>query len=161
MKHLINSLSDTTLLAQALEQTQSQSQHQEPDRAAELDAVERELRKARTTIDRYLRAFEAGSIPEDVCGERLRELREQVAGLEDQRTRLAEEPTEPERPALAELKALARKLKRALATQDPPRVKELLRDTVDHIAVESRGNIYPVIRVPMVRIQGDQVGLCN
>jgi hypothetical protein len=34
------------------------------------------------TIDKYLRAFEDGTMPPDACGPRIGELREKIAGLE-------------------------------------------------------------------------------
>lgn len=87
----------------------------------------------------------------------MRELREQVAGLEDQRAQLADAATQPERPSLGEIDRLADELARALSHEEPPRIKEVLRGVIDHIAVESRESIRPVIRVPLVRIQGDRV----
>lgn len=91
----------------------------------------------------------------------MRELREQVAGLEDQRAQLADAATQPERPSLGEIDRLADELARALSHEEPPRIKEVLRGVIDHIAVESRESIRPVIRVPLVRIQGDRVGVAS
>jgi site-specific DNA recombinase len=156
--HILTHLANKNFLTDALDEAQTVLDSERPDRQLELAAIDLEFRKAQATIDRYLRAFEAGSIPEDVCGERLRDLREQAARLADQRGRLSDEVAEPERPSLDAIERLAVELAEALARDDSPRIKDVLRRVIDHIAVESRDKLHPVIRVPLVRIQGDQVG---
>jgi hypothetical protein len=54
-------------------------------RPAELDVVEAELAKTEHAIDRYLAAFERGTIDDHVVAERLRELRDKSKQLPNHR----------------------------------------------------------------------------
>ena len=62
-----------------------------PKLEAQLASIEAEIQKAEGAIDRYLHAFEAGTLPEAQCGERLRALAQKLAELRNRRDDLGHE----------------------------------------------------------------------
>ena len=104
--------------------------------------------KIERSIDRYLRAFEAGTLPEAACS-RIKALSEQVLVIRRHRDQLDDESDEPPVPGSpAELSELRSRVREAIATGSPAVVKELLGALVHEIRVESRRAIRPVFRVP-------------
>jgi site-specific DNA recombinase len=116
---------------------------------AERASLDAELKKIEDSIDRYLQAFEAGTLPEAACAHRIRGLREQSIALGRHRDELDEvfdSPAVP--PTPGELSELASRVREAVETGAPAIVKELLRTLIHEIRVESRRAIRPVFRVP-------------
>jgi site-specific DNA recombinase len=81
VRALLETYQHTDLFDQAAAQAAaSRSAHLDRYRG-ELTSVRTKLRDAQQAIDRYLAAFERGTMPEDMCGPRLTELRVQQAQL--------------------------------------------------------------------------------
>jgi hypothetical protein len=124
-----------------------------------LAAVESQLREMRAGVDRYLRAFETGAMDPQLCGERLVDLKAQLTGLERRRLELTDAlAADPAKPSVKDTQAAARQLARELEKAPRPKVKTLLRRLIDHLSVESRAVIHPVIRVPLVSTTTRWVG---
>jgi hypothetical protein len=87
-------------------------------------------------LDRYFRAFEAGTMPEDTCAT-------------------------PMTPDTAALNAVADRLDQVIETGDPDQAKALLRILIAQLRVNSRSEILPTYSVgaPVVCAQTSSVGI--
>ena len=103
----------------------------------ELAATDAQLRETTAAIDRYLRAFEAGTMPETICAPRLAELSERRAELIDRQRELAlrAKASVPTLPGAGELHAIADQLRQAIAHGSPEVVKWFLGELIDRIEV--------------------------
>ncbi len=154
---LVTTFSDTDLFARAAAEARGRAGADGDRRDAQLVAVDVELHKAEAGIDRYLRAFESGSMPESVCGKRLKALGTQADALRVRRQELADTtdaeavvtPTEDDLTALRDLVA------DAVANGSPAAVKALLQALVHEIRVDSRHAIQPIFRLPTL---GERLG---
>ncbi len=66
---------------------------QRPKREAEVARLDAELRKVNHTLDRYFRAFEEQTMPEQACAPRITELTRRLSELEARRAELAADKT--------------------------------------------------------------------
>lgn len=112
--------------------------------------VEAEIVKAEQAIERYLLAFEAGTLPEDQCGARIRNLGAKTAELRDRRAQLtgALDASVPQPPTAEELDALRVDLSQGLQTGTDADRKALMQKLVNEIRVEGRDHIKPTFKVP-------------
>jgi hypothetical protein len=94
-----------------------------------LDAVRDELTETRAALDRYFRAFEVGTMPEDTCAPRIASLSEQAKDSNRGPAKLAvqQDDEQPERASAADLDALRGNLRAALNESSPVRVKGVLK----------------------------------
>jgi hypothetical protein len=104
----------------------------------ELAALDAELAKVEVGIDRYLRAFETGAMPEAICGERVKALGSQSTALRARREVLSDEMDEADLtgPSPEELSVLRDRVAEALASGDPAPVKTLLQALIHEIRVD-------------------------
>ncbi|MGH3570008.1 MAG: recombinase zinc beta ribbon domain-containing protein [Pseudonocardia sp.] len=95
------------LIRDAITAEQGQHRAAHADRHAELAAVDNELAKTGQAIDRYLSAFERGTMDEELVADRLAELPTKTKQLRIRRHDLTlaldDEPTAPEPATLAEV----------------------------------------------------------
>jgi hypothetical protein len=124
------------------------------EQQGEITAVQSKLAETRAAMDRYFRAFEADTIPEDTCAPRIAALSEEAKALEVRAAELAahEDDEQPERAMPAELDTLRSKLRAALNDSTLTRSRTTLQAMIDGIRVHARDNIEPTFRVPAVRI---------
>jgi len=117
----------------------------------ELHALDAELAKVEAGIDRYLRAFETGAMPEALCGERVKALGAQATALRARREQLADEMEDADltAPTPEELSVLRERVAEAVAQGSSGPVKALLQALIHEIRVDSRGVIHPTFRVPL------------
>jgi site-specific DNA recombinase len=87
-----------TLIRDAITTAQAQHRAAHTDRRAELAAVEADLTKTGQTIDRYLAAFERGTMDEDLIADRLTQLRTKTTQLRARRDELTLTPPHPSPP---------------------------------------------------------------
>ncbi|MHB1721227.1 MAG: recombinase family protein [Acidimicrobiales bacterium] len=116
-----------------------------------LAALDAELAKVESGIDRYLRAFETGAMPEALCGERVKALGAQATALRARREQLADEMEDADltAPTPEELWALRQRVAEAVAQGSAGPVKALLQALIHEIRVDSRQAIHPTFRVPL------------
>ena len=115
----------------------------------ELAAVTAEIAKADDAIERYLSAFEAGTMPEARCGERVRRLGDRVAELRHRQATLAaavEEATIPT-PSAADLEVMRDRIGPVVREGSPAMRKALLAELVSEVRVEGRDTVVPWFRV--------------
>lgn len=137
-------LMDEAIRGVAERHDQMKEQH-----VAERTAVRSELASAEASIERYLRAFEAGTMPESVCGPRLSDLAATVARLrhrESELTELFESPHEG--PTEEEIIAMRTQIRQAFANGNPATKKNLVQNLVAEVRITGPRRIQPVFRVP-------------
>ena len=145
-------LDDGSIFEEAARRAAQAWHDQHPTRQAELAGTRAALGERRATIDRYLRAFEAGRLSEAACGQRLSELDQDVRALEARTAALEGECETSPAMATADLIAGVRqRVERAVADGAPQQLKRLLGTVVEQILVESRACIQPYFVVPAVR----------
>jgi len=147
---LLAVFADTGLFQRAAERQIARSGSRSRQRQRERRSLETELAKTEGAIDRYLRAFEAGTLPEIECGSRVQALSEQAGALRRRRDEMDDEGDEiiVPPPSPTELAELDERLREAIAEGSPAVVKELLQALVHEIRVEGRHAIRPVFRIP-------------
>jgi site-specific DNA recombinase len=148
-------LDDNDLIDHAITETYERLTQREGEQQSELAGIQDKLTETRAALDRYFRAFEAGTMPEDTCAPRIASLSEQAKALERRASELAtqqDDDEQPERASAADLDALRGHLRFALNDSDPKRVKGVLQAMIDGIRVDARDQIEPTFRVPAVRI---------
>jgi site-specific DNA recombinase len=101
--------------------------------------------------ERYLLAFEAGTMPESQCGPRIRTLGAKAAELRARQSELAElimsaEATNPSQEQLDEVRD---RINDTIESGEANAQKGLLQNLVAEIQVAGRNSIKPCFRVPM------------
>jgi site-specific DNA recombinase len=158
VRSLLAAYEDTDLFANAVAEARGRALLGQRRHEGELRALDAELAKVDAGIDRYLRAFETGAMPESICGERVKALGSQSTALRARREVLAQELDEADltAPTAEELSALRDRVAEAIATGDPAPVKILLQTLIHEIRVDSKEAIHPIFRVPVgVDLTGD------
>ena len=149
---LAQTFAQPEVITRAVETARLELDLKRPNYAAELAQVQTEMRKADESVQRYLLAFENGTLPEAMCGERMRALADRLGEL---RARQAElEAAVDESPAddpwaNFDVSAVQAEVGRIVAGEDAfPLRKALLRLYVEEVRIEGKHSIYPVFRVP-------------
>jgi site-specific DNA recombinase len=140
------------LIEQALAQAAERAGAMRLQHQAEIATVDSALDKTEEAIERYLLAFEAGTLPEAQCGERIRVLGAKAAELRTRRAELAELISQSaECPDVSHvgLDGLRERLAEAIETGPARTTKGLLQSLVAEIRVEGRHAIRPRFRVPL------------
>jgi len=157
LQALLATYQETDLFQRAISTARSQAttlrqQHQE-----ELRAVGGEIGKAEAAIDRYLDAFEAGTLREQQCGRRIEALTVKLVELKTRQDELRDlldtehDPT----PSPQELAELLERVRAAVRHGPLPVRKSLVDALVEEIRVHSRDHIVPVFRLPNGRHRPD------
>ena len=151
VKSLLTAYEDNQLFADAVVEAQNRADLGRSRHVGELAALDAELTKTESAIDRYLRAFETGSMPEAMCGQRVKALGTQSTSLRARRQQLADEMDEGAitAPTPEELTGLRERVAEAVSNGSPGPVKALLQALIHEIRVDSREAIQPVFRVPV------------
>ena len=127
-------------------------------RRGELAATGHELAKSNAAIDRYLAAFENGTIdPEDLAA-RLAQLKNRTRQLTARRDQLASElATAPAVPSAATLRQVADRIDEVITAGSHNQRKALIEALVAQIKITGPGRIVPVFRIPQPEA-GPQTG---
>jgi site-specific DNA recombinase len=154
-------LDDHNRIEDAISEAYERLSERDDEQQSELAAIQDKLTETRAALDRYFRAFEAGTMPEDTCAPRIASLSEQAKALESRAAELAaqQDDEQPERATTADLDALRGNLRAALNDSTPARVKGVLQTMIDTIRVDARDHIEPTFRVPAVRIESGYMEL--
>jgi len=142
LEQVMAMLDQEPLIREAVEQALAELEADMPRRDADRAAVSQEIRQASATLDRYLDAFEKGTMSEAVCGPRVEELGKKIAGLE---ARFAELTTDAEKALYApdeeELEVIAAEVRRIIEEGDPKQIKALLQAYVKEITCQPRRDL--------------------
>lgn len=147
---LLDTYRDSSIIDRAVRAARSQANKGRRHEEAELAALDAEIAKTDATIERYLRAFEDGTMPEARAGDRVRQLNQRLNELRVARDRsataLASTPLHaPTEEQLADLRG---RVADAIDTGADPERKALLQSLVHEIRVTSRDHIEPFFRIP-------------
>jgi site-specific DNA recombinase len=141
--------SDTGLVDQAFATAVERAQATNGKLEEEQRRAEAERKKTESAIDRYLTAFEDGSMPAEQCGPRLERLSERLRQLQARQAELDElADTQPERPDHERVAALQGQLTYALQRGEVATVKTVLRELVASVEVHDHRLVRPHFRVP-------------
>ena len=148
---LLAAYDDTDLFANAVAEAQGRALLGHSRHEGELAALDAELAKVDAGIDRYLRAFETGAMPETICGTRVKELGSRATALRARRQELADQMDEADltAPTPEELSVLRERVTEAVAEGSAASVKGLLQALIHEIRVDNREAIHPIFRVPL------------
>jgi site-specific DNA recombinase len=115
----------------------------------EIAATESQLKKTEAAIERYMHAFESGSITEDMFGTRVRDLGNKVRTLRSRHAELSEAAEEADRnpPTDAAIEALRQELEAEIKRGSDERRKAIAQAFVSDLVVEERDTIQPTFYV--------------
>ncbi|SFR27879.1 Recombinase [Lentzea waywayandensis] len=137
------------LIADAIAHEQKQHQAANADRHAELTTVDNEITKTGQAIDRYLTAFERGTMDEELVADRLTELRAKTKQLRTRRDQLTlaldDEPTTPEPATLV---AVADHVAEITTSGMHNQAKALVEALVASVTITGPDRLAPVFRIP-------------
>jgi site-specific DNA recombinase len=140
------------LIRDAVADHQQQHQAANDDRHAELAAVENEITKTSQALDRYLTAFENGTMDEELVADRLTELRTKTKQLRNRQDELTlaldGAPTEPEPATLV---AVAEHITEIITSGTHNQTKALVEALVAKVTITAPDRLIPVFRIPQPR----------
>ena len=115
----------------------------------EILATETELKKTEAAIERYMMAFEAGSITDDLFGPRVRDLSDNARALRARHEELIqiEESAAMDPPTQADLDSLRADLADELLHGSDARRKAVAQAFVHRLVVDGRDTIHPTFYV--------------
>jgi site-specific DNA recombinase len=150
---LLDTLARTDLIEAALAEAQRDTTTQRASCLTELDTVKNAIAKNEAAIDRYLIAFENGSMPEATCAPRIQTLSRQTTELKHRRDELdllIDETPPSMTPTAEHLNALADTIRKINSATEaaPAAVQTLLQAMTVKIDVAGRDNITPTFRIP-------------
>ena len=148
---LLRTVQRHDLLEAALTAGLARSGAQRRQHQDELGVVDAELAKSEEAIERYFLAFEAGTLSETTCGQRVQTLAAKIATLQARRGELAALLDAEQELTITEahLEQLRRHVTDTIEHGDPGAQKGLLQALVAGIEVESRATVRPYFRVPL------------
>jgi site-specific DNA recombinase len=140
--------SRTDLLTEVVTRARQHHHDSHAHRRAELATVEAEIASARAAIDRYLTAFENGTMNDTTCAPRIAALEIKIIQLEARHAELIDIlSAEPTTPSPDVLNALRRRIRDVIAAGTPVQRKELIEAMVAEIRIDG-GTVYPIFRLP-------------
>jgi site-specific DNA recombinase len=137
------------LIADAIAAAQGSHAAADDARRAELGAAEHELARTGAALDRYLAAFENGTLdPEDLAG-RLDQLKTRSRQLRTRRDELASQLTDlPTPPPAATLRQVADHIDEIIGAGTCTQLKALIEALVADVKITGPGRVVPVFRIP-------------
>ncbi|WP_322770279.1 hypothetical protein [Frankia sp. Cr1] len=119
------------------------------DRTDELTAIETELAQTDQAIDRYLGAFERGTLDEEILADRLGMLRTKQKQLRHRQAELTEEiDDEPVMPARSTLRTVVQHIETIIETGDDLQRKALVEALVAEVKILGPDRLVPIFKVP-------------
>jgi site-specific DNA recombinase len=132
---------------------------QRAQQAAELDSLTGRAAATQAAIDRYLTAFENGTLDETTCGRRITDLTTQLDQLNQRRAELNEAAVQPQAPDPSEIERIHRHLADILRSGTLGQRKAVVETHVAEIRFDG-DRLIPIYRIPVdaFRAQGEVVG---
>lgn len=153
---------DEALLEEIWQNAQEQLAADAPEIDAEIKYVGEEQSRSQSALDRYLRAFEAGTMSPADCSQRVGELTAQIRQLDDQRSALQEQRAALDLPVTRGdfLNEILTNLSGVVGAIPAPQRKHLLQLLVEEVLVHDRCAFEVWYRLPQfqgVRTLGELV----
>ncbi len=145
---------DKKTIGRLLERVKAKQDKRLPKRQAEVRIYEKQIRHKKKVINRYLAAFESGTLSETLCGERLRNIAEELRVAEQQIAQAKEETARTkEKPITFEdVRKAVSKLEQVISGVRVSEKRAFLRKVIKTIKVHSPSRIQPYYQIPAVRI---------
>ena len=138
-----------TLIADAVAAARQRHRAAHSERHAELATVEQELTSTAAKTDRYLAAFERGTIDEELVAGRLTELRATITQLRTRRDELTLAlKDEPATATPSSLTNVANHIETIMNTGSHNKRKALVETLVAHVTITGPDRLVPVFRIP-------------
>ncbi len=147
---LFHTYEHTDLFDKAVTAARHRARAERANHEQQLAVVYAGITKAEEAIERYLSAFEAGTLTEAQCGKRLEGLAAKGRDLRARREELvaAMEYASANAPDPGEIAPMRHHIAQALTDGAVPARKALLQALVQEIRVEGRDRVVPWFRVP-------------
>ena len=149
-------LRSSTLVAMIIQRATDRFKANNSNYVGELANLKKEITEKEDSICRYLKAFEKGTMPEDVCGKRLKELGtelEQLKVREVKLENLRENQVEPS--AYKDVKEIFENAEDILVHAPNSHKKAIIKKLVKKVIVHSRDYIEAFLILPRACIIGD------
>ena len=142
---VVDCYADPDLIARAIAVKTQQVATSTRQHKDEIDAVTAELKKTEAAIERYILAFEAGTVSDEMFGPRVRDLGDRARTLKSRRDELTEaaQVATMDPPAQADLDALHAELEDLIASGSDTRRKAVAQAFVHRLVVQAPGIIQP------------------
>jgi site-specific DNA recombinase len=148
---LLTTLTRHDLIDAALTGAHAELDTQRHDYTDELASIDHELSKTDEAIERYLTAFEAGTMAEETCSPRVEKLAAkttELRGRRDELTQLIDESTPPDKPSPDVLQALQDYVLNATDSDTPTTLRTLTQIFVHRVQITGRYKIKPTFKIP-------------
>lgn len=148
---LLDTYDDLGLFDEAIAGAYQDHENERPRLDDELASTQTQLRDTTAAIDRYLRAFEAGTMPDTLCAPRVAELsarRDELAVHRDQLTAQLRAATPPA-PSRSQLQAIGAAVRQAVSDGSPEPIKEILGALIDRVEISPDRHAQPYFRIPL------------
>ncbi len=137
------------LIADSIAAAQVSHAAAEEGKRNELAATEHQLARTGTAIDRYLAAFEDGTLDPEVLAGRLAQLKARSGQLRARRDELTNELTnEPAPPPTATLRQVADHIDQVIGAGTHTQRKALIEALVARVKITGPNRVVPVFRIP-------------
>ena len=128
-----------------------------PQLETQLAAADKQLRVTEAAINRYLAAFETGSMPAHLCAARLDELTTRRDELTRHKTEVAQHlARQPEAPSIEDTQRVAQIVEAAIRTGEPSTTKHMLRELIQQIDIDPDRKAYPTYLLPESQVPEPQ-----
>jgi len=143
-----------TLVKNILKRTNIKRAEKIPKKEVELHTVKVQISKKQSIIQRYLSAFESGTLDAVSCNERVKKIESEIMLLQERKTQLEQEIKESKiQPlTLQEIKKVIGKLDEIILSASPSLKKAFLRKIIKIIKVHPSSHLEPYYKIPLVCI---------
>jgi site-specific DNA recombinase len=131
---------DEQFMARIWDEANKRLASEKPDIDKEIGKVETQMAKTRASLERYFKAFEAGTMKPELCNEKVEDLNARIDELEAERKALEARRKRLELPAIdkAMLSGLVDEFEEVMASGTNPQKKHLLGRMVKKVLVSDR-----------------------
>jgi site-specific DNA recombinase len=137
-----------TLISDAITRAQRHHRDTHADRRDELDAVKAQIKIKTAAIDKYLTAFEAGTMDDETCGPRVKALRHEIEQLKGRCDEIADSiDAEPTAPPASTIDAIRTYLGHLIAEGTSAERKAAVEALIAEIRITNE-RIIPVFKIP-------------
>lgn len=148
LRQLTGMYRDGSLIRDALGIAREQAREGQPSLDERRRSIEAEIARTEQSSERYFEAFEQGRLSPERCEQRLARLQARLDELREQRDELASEASDAVlEPTAADLRQVADRLDRVIASGEPGKTKALLRLLIAELRVNNKAEIQPTYRV--------------
>ncbi|MGH3520856.1 MAG: zinc ribbon domain-containing protein [Haloechinothrix sp.] len=148
---LLDTLACSDLIEQGLANTTADANDRRAAYTEEFDALEREITKNEDALDRYLTAFENGTMDEKVCSPRVEKLASKLTELRQRRDELGlliDETAIPALPDLSVLDTIRADIQAAVDNGSTEALRGIMNIFVHRVDITGRHKAEPTFVIP-------------